>query len=419
MVAVGVLVATLAGAAPPVERPPHHPHKPHPPRAPSGGGAIDDGPTNVHLTPSQEVALPGRGLALAWSPDGRALAVGGHFRERASGLRYDTRIFDVVRNALVRSFACHLYWVVATAWSDNPFVGPVVADGGGDHAVKVWEAGGPGSVTCKPGQARAADGALRVLPHIDGWITALAFSPDGRLLAGVGRDRTVRLWQLEPGPQQWAVVALWADPTAKGLLSVDWTPDGRALVTGDRHGQVTRWDFDPATDRWDPATIADFASVGHQQQAWWIASHPVETTRTAAWRDAGHGVVWHVRMAPDGTRVAATGGDGVLSVLDVGSGRPLLRIAAPRATALHGLDWSPDGLLLAAGAANHRIYVFDAATGARWDTLVGHDDVVTAVVWSPDGRTLASTAGGPLLSAATAAVSIGPDQRVQLWTPVP
>src|SRR5262249_43772330 len=45
--------------------------------------------------------------------------------------------------------------------------------------------------------------------------------------------------------------------------------------------------------------------------------------------------------------------------------------------------------------ADARIYLFDADSGDRVDTLTGHDDVVTAVAWSPDGATLASTAGGP------------------------
>src|SRR5262249_18084807 len=150
-------------------------------------------PANVWLRPATTIALPGRGLAVSWAPDGAALAVGGHFRDKTTGLRYDTRVADVATGTLRRSFACHYYWVVATAWSDNPCVGAVVADGGGDHAVKVWNANGAGSTRCNPGQFLTADGALRKLGEIGGWTTALAFSPDGRFLAGASRDGTIRI----------------------------------------------------------------------------------------------------------------------------------------------------------------------------------------------------------------------------------
>jgi hypothetical protein len=40
---------------------------------------------------------------------------------------------------------------------------------------------------------------------------------------------------------------------------------------------------------------------------------------------------------------------------------------------------------------------------------------VTALAWSPDGETLASTAGGSLHKQALVDVSDGPDQTIRLW----
>jgi WD40 repeat protein len=255
-----------------------------------------------------------------------------------------------------------------------------------------------------------------MLPEINGWIMALAFSPDGRWLAGVSRDRTVRLWQVEPGPDQWKVVALWYDRTANNFVSVDWAPDGRTLATGDRSGRIAVWSFDPAADRWDDATIARFAKLGWSGHPAWFSANAARLAKTPVWSEAGHKVVWRVRHAPDGTRVAATGGDGLLSVYEAATGAVAFRTGAPRAATLHGLDWSPDGRFLAVGGGDKRIHVFEAATGARYDVLVGHADAVTAVGWSPDGRTLASTAGGPLISQATHDLAAGPDQTLKLWT---
>jgi hypothetical protein len=38
------------------------------------------------------------------------------------------------------------------------------------------------------------------------------------------------------------------------------------------------------------------------------------------------------------------------------------------------------------------------------------------VAWSPDGETLASTAGGPLISQSLNQSVRGPDDTVRLWT---
>lgn len=59
--------------------------------------------------------------------------------------------------------------------------------------------------------------------------------------------------------------------------------------------------------------------------------------------------------------------------------------------------------------------MYDTDANALYDTLEGHDDLVTALAWSPDGETLASTAGGPLLKQALVDVSDGPDQTIRLW----
>lgn len=412
----GVLAAGEARARDPrpprPPRPPRAPRTPKPPPAPPAPPL----PTNVHFTPAGTIALPGRGLALSWSPDATRIAAGGRFRDKATGLRYDTRVADVVAQALVKSFACHWFFVVATAWSANPFLGEVLADGGGDHAVKVWDPAGPGSSGCKPGQFLAADGGLQTFTEINGWITALAFSPDGRFLAGASRDRMVRVWQLAPGPGQFQVVTLLYDRNAGNFASMAWMPDGRGMVTGDRRGRIVSWDFDPDRDRWDDATIAAFAKVSYEGQPGWCGRHPAETARNVRWLDGGHGWAWNVRVAPDGSQVAGVGSDGTLSVFDAASGAVAYRTGAPEATPLHALDWSPDGALLAAGGNDRMIYVVDAASGDRYDVLAGHADVVSAVAWSPDGRTLASTAGGQRISLALLNVSTGPDQTIRLWS---
>ena len=117
------------------DRVPHREHKHHPPPPPPP--PPEEPPANVHLEAAGSIALPGLGQSLAWAPDGRRIAVGGHFRDKITKLRYDTRVADVESLRLVKSFACHFYWTVSQAWVDHPDYGELLADGGSDHAVKV------------------------------------------------------------------------------------------------------------------------------------------------------------------------------------------------------------------------------------------------------------------------------------------
>lgn len=410
--AVCVALATAAVAREPHRR--HRPHRPRPPRADRGAGRPVP-PANVHFEMRGTITLPGRGLALAWAPDGTRIAVGGRFREPATGLQYDTRIADLGAGTLVKSFACHHFFVVATAWTMNPYLGEIVADGGGDHAVKLWDANGPGSPTCRPGQFVSAHGALRALPEVNGWTTDLAFSPDGRFLAGASRDRLIRVWQLEPGRHQFRVIGVLYDAEAGNVASLAWRRDGRGLVSSDRRGHVTAWDFDPAIDRFDDATVETFAALSYEVQPGWCGAHPTLTVRTPRWRDTRRGWVWTVRVSPDGTRAAAVGNDGRLVTYDLESGA-VVWSATPSGATLHGLGWNPDGSLVAVGGADRAVHVVDGATGTPYDRLEGHGDVVSAVVWSPDGSTIATTAGGPRVSLALLDVTAGPDLTLRLWT---
>ena len=169
--------------------------------------------------------------------------------------------------------------------------------------------------------------------------------------------------------------------------------------------------------------IDDFATAGWSGHLTWFSSHEELLKPTRLWVDSGHKYVWHVRYSPGGNYVAAVGTDGTLNVYKSKSGEVAYRVTGPvkgterrpKFVPFHSLDWSPDGLVIAVGAADNNIYVFRAHDGAPYDRLVGHAETITDLAFSPDGRTLASTAGGPKLSMQYHEAVEGPDNYVRLW----
>jgi RNA polymerase sigma factor (sigma-70 family) len=140
------------------------------------------------VCPSREDARFYTGYPIAFSPEGRLLAVG--------GWRGTTGLWDPASGKLVRRVADPGDRVDALVFSPD---GRTLVTGGGDGAVRLWEVA--------TGRVRA-----RRTGHAGG-VRSLAWSEDGRLLASGGFDTTILTWDLA-GPAtrtRRELAALWAD----------------------------------------------------------------------------------------------------------------------------------------------------------------------------------------------------------------
>ncbi len=188
-------------------------------------------------------------------------------------------------------------------------------------------------------------------------------SPDGALLAAVGRDPRTRvalgLWDL-----------VTDEPVGEMKGSIDrgsklaWSADGRSLLAVDRERNVRRWEL----------------STGLILAEW----------RAVAAEEAGRANL--AEWGADGTRLAIAAGDGSIELWDASGERLLASTPVPEEKVrTTSLAWSGDGRSLAAGDKDGRLRSWDAATGSpRFDRAEAHEDQVLSLAWSPDGSVLAS-----------------------------
>lgn len=242
----------------------------------------------------------------------------------------------------------HSAMVYSVAFSPD---GKIVASAGADKTIRLWNL--------------ETGAQIRILQGHSDWVRAIAFSPDGKSLASADYDETIKLWNLATGEP-----ILTLKGNSDSFSSVAFSPDGKTLASGG---------YDKTIKLWNLTTGEQILTLkGHTKS------------------------VTSVAFSPDGKTLASGNGDKTIKLWNLATGVQI-RTLQGHLDFVNAVVFSPDGKTLASGSYDQTIKLWNPITGEEIRTLQGHSNSVTSVAFSPDSKILASASY---------------DKTIKLWNPV-
>ena len=317
---------------------------------------------------------------LNFSPDGRYLL--SVSKDRTG------RLWDL-KATLLNTLYGHTSSIWAINFNPN---GKMFASGSVDKNVRIWN----------------NDGTLRQeLKGHEDTVYGISFSPDGTKLVSASADKTVRIWDSETG-KLLHLLNIHGAP----LIYAAFSPDQNLLATLGWDNQIKIWQWNQG----NPQLLHTLA--GHKATVWSIAFSPDGQSLVSTSNDQTI-KIWNLKngqnihtmeahfngglaiaYSPDGKQIASAGKDGNVKLWNAETSALERVIQVTPNFWIYGITFSPDGKAIATANSDKSLKIIDRASGQLLKTLNGHLAEVYVVSYSPDGKTI---------------VSGGRDNSIKIW----
>ncbi|MCZ2341269.1 MAG: hypothetical protein LC104_05665 [Bacteroidales bacterium] len=289
--------------------------------------------------------------ALAFTPDGQQLVVGG---------QYELTIWSVADGKLRKRLRTRAERAYGLAFLPSGALAVAGGQPGQEGNVCIYD------LAAKPMRVENGvailDGVsdpkvlLAQLLDSNDSVLCLTLSPDGKKLAAGGCDRAVRVWDVSGGATH-AKLEQTIENHADWVLGVRISPDGKYLLTAARDKTAKVWEL---------------------------------TTKESLMTFPSHqNIVYDVAVSSDSKTGFSVGADKIIRSWAPGGNGAQIKTGGGHGDEVFKIALSHDGTTLATGSADKTVRLWDSGKLTATKTLTGLTDSVFALAFSPDGKRIA------------------------------
>ncbi len=312
--------------------------------------------------------------AIAFSPDGKTIASGG-----SGG---DVKFWNAETGEYIHRFTRHFGFVNKVVFSSDS---KLLATAGSGKRIYILDV--------KTGDSIRS--FTEYTPeHTDGY-TDVAFHPDGRHIASVGLDNTIRLWNINTWKQRNISTQHPGE-----VFDIAFSPDGRTLASCGQDGTIQFWNtsnlqpLNKLTESTGSVREIAFSPDGKSLVSrsydgtihlWDRRDADNITTRNTI---TGHfyGGVYTMAMSPDGNRIFNDSYRTSIQIRNTKTGTQIRNIRGHTSRIL-SLAFNPINNTILSGSADGTMRSWDADTGSELHTFISLIGDVDSVLFSRDGNT--------------------------------
>jgi len=290
----------------------------------------------------------GKIYALHWASDSRNLV--------SASQDGKLIIWNAYTTNKVHAIPLRSSWVMTCAYSPS---GSMVACGGLDNLCSIYKLPTGGAGAAKDGQHKT----YGELAQHEGYLSCCRFVRDSEIITSSG-DSTCILWDVETK----TATSVFADHTGD-VMSVSTFDANNVFISGSCDATAKLWDYRTPSKN---ACVKTFA--GHESD------------------------INSVQFFPDGNAFGTGSDDSSCRLFDIRAYGQINKYSNDKILCgITSVAFSKTGKMLFAGYDDYNCYVWDTQLGQLVDQLIGHDNRVSCLGTTEDGKALATGSWDTLL----------------------